>query len=90
MPVPCLCLRTQIHNPSWIPADCKLFIEGKSSVFSVEPRELHLEPGQSAAAHVSVCMDDTRVCGGSALWPGGGHARPATPSAQGHMNPASA
>ncbi len=41
----CLLLRLQIHNPCLIPADFKLFIEGKDSAFSVDPREAHLEPG---------------------------------------------
>jgi len=51
----------QVHNPCVIPADCKLFIEGKDSAFSVEPREIHVMPGQSVTAKVWVCMDDTRV-----------------------------
>eukprot|EP00983_Pelagomonas_calceolata_P093698 1157805-Pelagomonas_calceolata.AAC.3 len=52
-----------MHNPCWIPADCKLFIEGKHSAFSVEPREIHVQPGETVIAKVSVCMDDTRVDG---------------------------
>jgi len=54
-------LCTQVHNPCWIPADCKLFTEGKHSAFSVEPREVHVRPGETVTATVSVCMDDTRV-----------------------------
>lgn len=51
----------QVHNPCLIPADFKLFIEGKDSVFSVEPREAHLEPGGSMTAKVTVCMDDNQT-----------------------------
>ncbi|KAF5830389.1 hypothetical protein DUNSADRAFT_14652 [Dunaliella salina] len=51
----------QMHNPCWIAADCKLFIEGKHSAFSVEPREIHVQPGETLTAKVSVCMDDTRL-----------------------------
>lgn len=50
----------QIHNPCLIPADAKLFVEGSDSVFSVQPSEIHLEPGASASATVTVMMDDAR------------------------------
>ncbi|EFJ42226.1 hypothetical protein VOLCADRAFT_67248 [Volvox carteri f. nagariensis] len=48
-----------INNISAIPADFKLFIESKDSVFSVEPRQAHLEPGESCTAHVIVKMDES-------------------------------
>lgn len=48
-----------INNCSAIPADFKLFIESKDSVFSVEPRQAHLEPGDSLTAHVMVKMDES-------------------------------
>ncbi|KXZ49496.1 hypothetical protein GPECTOR_21g722 [Gonium pectorale] len=48
-----------INNISVIPADFKLFIEAKDSVFSVEPRQAHLEPGESFTAHVMVKMDES-------------------------------
>ncbi len=48
-----------INNISAIPADFKLFIEAKDSVFSVEPRQAHLEPGESCTAHVLIKMDES-------------------------------
>ncbi|KAG2489301.1 hypothetical protein HYH03_012133 [Edaphochlamys debaryana] len=48
-----------INNCSAIPADFKLFIEAKDSVFSVEPRQAHLEPGECMTAHVMVKMDES-------------------------------
>lgn len=48
-----------IHNPTLIPADFKLFIDNEESSFSVEPRELHLEPGESTQALVRVVLDET-------------------------------
>ena len=55
------CAWLQVHNPCSIPADCKLFIEGRDSAFAVEPREMHLEPGQTELAKITLSMDDTRV-----------------------------
>jgi hydrocephalus-inducing protein len=47
-------LPLHIHNPTLIPADFKLFIETEDSLFSVQPREMHLEAGGSTVAEVKV------------------------------------
>ena len=50
-----------LHNPTLIPAAFKLFVEGRDSSFSVEPRELRLEPGGSAEATVRAVLDETQT-----------------------------
>jgi hypothetical protein len=49
-----------IHNPTPIEADFKLFIEGRDSSFSVEPRELRLGPGDSSDVSVRALFDETQ------------------------------
>ena len=50
-----------IHNPTPIPADFKLFIEGRDSSFSIEPRDLRLAPGETSEAVIHASLDETQT-----------------------------
>eukprot|EP00798_Chlamydomonas_sp_ICE-L_P006741 gene6741-3411_t len=50
-----------LYNPTPIPAQFKLFIEGIDSVFVVQPREAELQPNESLEVTVRVCLDEVQT-----------------------------